>query len=181
MSQAASKSGTGKSGKTWRKKSASSRSIQYQWQIRGELGTRGAFRRSWRRLLFLWGIVASLLITLGLFAYLVLFAPQKTPLLTMVSLDYAWPYAPNSWAEEDLQRFNSLNGRNLELYPVGQDQMRRAEWLTDFSRKLVNAEFQHSGNQPILIYISMHGSVDAEGNPCLIPPNSSPVDTSTWI
>ncbi|TWT63321.1 vWA domain-containing protein [Rubinisphaera italica] len=181
MSPAPSKSGTKKSGKAWRTKSASSRSIQHQWQVRGELGNRGTFRRSWRRIMFLWGIVAGLLLTLVLFAYLVLFAPQKTPLLMMVSLDYAWPYGPNCWAEEDLQRFKSLNGRNLELYPVGEDQMRRAEWLTDFSRKLVNAEFQHSGNQPILIYVSMHGSVDADGNPCLIPPNSSPVDTSTWI
>ncbi len=181
MSPAASQSGTKTSGKTWRTKSASRRSIQHQWQIRSEWANRGTLQRSWRRVLFLWGILVGLLITLALFAYLILFAPQKTPLLTMVSLDYAWPYVPNSWAEEDLQRFQSLDGRNLELYPVGQDQMRRAEWLTDFSRKLVNAEFQHSGNQPILIYISMHGSVDGDGNPCLIPPNSSPIDASTWI
>lgn len=129
----------------------------------------------------LWGVFGGILVTLGLFAFLVLQAPRKTPLLTLVARDYAWPYRPNSWAQEDLDRFDSLNGRSLEVVHVGKDSMRRNEWVADFGRKLSQVAFTHDRSQPVMIYISMHGSVDEDGIACLLPPNSSPADSATWI
>jgi len=129
----------------------------------------------------LWGFLAGVLVTLGLFAFLVLQAPKKTPMLTMVARDYAWPYRPNTWAQEDLNRLQSLNGRSLEVLNVGQDSMRRSEWIAEFGRKLTQVSYSHERTQPVLVYISMHGSVDGDGVPCLLPPNSSPVDSASWI
>ena len=36
-------------------------------------------------------------------------------------------------------------------------------------------------NNVILIYVSAHGLVDKEGDPCLLLEDSSPLNTSTWL
>ena len=101
--------------KNWRTRSKAQRPIRHRWQMRGDVRDSRFRQRSWRQSVMLWGVLGGILVTLGLFAFLVLQAPRKTPLLTLVARDYAWPYRPNSWAQEDLDRFDSLNGRSLEV------------------------------------------------------------------
>src|ERR1700752_302159 len=53
-------------------------------------------------------LVVTLLVLLGLFTYSVLYPTYWTPIITVSSVPYQWPFPPQAWVAEDLARLFAL-------------------------------------------------------------------------
>ncbi len=136
----------------------------------------------------------TLLSCLALFAWLVLWRPVKTPLLAMAVIDYAHgAFPPNAWALEDAHRFAVLNDQEIKSllgergitdhlavdYDVQAENPK--EGFHELRRQTLRAKGGGPDRKALIVYLSMHGAVNEKGQPCLIPPRASPLDTSTWV
>ena len=79
------------------------------------------------------------------------------------------PIPLNSWANEDRKSLAALDNENL-LVTDGSEQ-----WNEENSTKVeINQEIiaknQSRRRTPLIVYLSLHGIVDEEGHPCLLPP-----------
>jgi hypothetical protein len=118
---------------------------------------------------------------LGLFAAFmanILMAPQQLPVIVLTARDYIDPLPPNSWIAEDLAAFTAMDGDTIALETVSFDRNTH-QAMNRFQEVLNEAARQHHG--AMVIYIAMHATTDATGQPCLLPSSSSPLDSSTWL
>lgn len=133
-------------------------------------------------------------------AYLVwlLYRPTRTPFLALAVADYPAPVPPNGWVEEDLRRFESLGvedrdgGKGAGIltyhrcpYDSSQPYHRQTGNLKSFAALAQQiAETEKGGGRHhdvIVVYLSMHGVVNAQGEPCLLPPRAEDLlDCATW-
>ena len=125
-------------------------------------------------------------LAIALIAYLVylFYNPVKTPFIAMAVTDYEAPFPPNGWAQEDLDRFRDLDTQEeltkfqecqYDNYANGKDS------FLDLRQKI--GEVTQGGGPDkniMIVYLSMHGVVNASGESCLLPPNADPYDSASW-
>ncbi|MFO0906570.1 MAG: vWA domain-containing protein [Pirellulales bacterium] len=155
---------------------------QRQWEGGAAPGIDRYFRSARRR----WKarILALLLLSLALTAaYLVLLAhfPQRTPLIVVAVEGYSWPLAPNAWSREDVQAFKRLDGQTVRVLDASANWKSRQHILTEWERTLQKVADSPSETNSAVFYLSVHGIVDAEGAPCLLPPNASTLERDEWV
>jgi len=155
---------------------------------------KGIANAYWRNVA-LWGVLF-----LGLAGYLVywlLFWPVRPPLLIATITQYDYPLPPNAWTEEDQELLLGLDGNQkivrcgMEKDGKGEVADYNAEWyglsekaaFGKLEAKLREAEENPGGpsKNVVMLYISMHGAVRGDGEPCLIPPGPFAHDSSKWF
>jgi hypothetical protein len=126
-------------------------------------------------------LLAVLLALFGFWLYSLLFRAVQTPFVAITATDYTWPLPPNAWAQEDLEGLRDLDGKSLAVIELSPNWSRGGAGERDFRRRLEGLAQQAGRASRILFYVSMHGAVDEDDTPCLVPPGASAVDSSTWI
>jgi hypothetical protein len=154
---------------------------RHRWQRDPAAATSGRIlaREPWRSI----RIVVMFLLAGGLLAlliYYLLYAPSRTPVLTIVATDYAWPLPPNAWAKEDVAALADLDKQTLGVRDLSENWRSPDRGLEQLTAEL-QAFAHRRTTQPIILWISMHGAVDGAGRPCLIPPGASPHESETWL
>ncbi|MCC6127138.1 MAG: VWA domain-containing protein [Pirellulales bacterium] len=140
----------------------------------------------YRTKVFLWSSIFLALVA-GFVIWL-LWTPKLTPFLAVTAVNYEYPLPPNAYAREDANRFRDLHGKaasgldekKVLLYDAV-DFESRAAGLKELRLKLEKAEPGGPAKNALAIYLSMHGAVNEEGEPCLIPPDAPPLDSSKWL
>jgi hypothetical protein len=152
---------------------------RHRWQDTGSSTTSNKPRSRQRQ--GRW-IVASLAAAglLSTLVYLLLVSPERTPMVVVAATDYTLPLPLNPWAHEDHLAIAKLHKKNLTVYDVS------ASWSTEGSAKanIVPADVlsnQKGDHEPVIVYISAHGIVDGNNQPCLLPRGASISDSSSWI
>ncbi|HEX4147844.1 MAG TPA: hypothetical protein VHY20_02610, partial [Pirellulales bacterium] len=183
MREASSPQPVGSSEPAWRGKPDDAAPLaQRQWQQETQRQQDPATigRGVWFRLRV--GLLVVLFVGLFCwFVYSVSFAPIQTPLVVLDAARYEWPLPPNAWAEEDLNALASLDGQNVLLARVACQQQSAAEALNALDAQLYGAAGGPTPPRSLIIYISMLGTLDSAGVPCLIPPSASPLESETWL
>ncbi len=162
----------------WRKPTHAAATGRSQWQQGG------------RKSLFTGAQIKVTLFALLSFALLIYFVysqiviPVKAPLLAFVATGYAEPFPPNALAREDLDRMKQLfagNEQNIALEIPSILGGSRESFLEDFGRAVAQARPGGPEEDCVLIYLSAHGVVGENDQPCLILPESKPLDSRTWL
>lgn len=140
-------------------------------------------RKLWFRLkLALLGAVALGLI--GVLLGVVFYFPTRTPMLSLTVTSYDGVIPPNSLALEDVERFVALfdENRNVAFERSESRSMNATEMMSDLRDWLQSVEpgGPRSGNGVVLLYLSCHGLVNDDGQPCLLTSEAKPTDASTW-
>lgn len=135
----------------------------------------------YRQRLWILGILLAGLGFLGAFLFHLLSIQVQTPLIAIASGPYMAPFAPNSWALEDLEGFFSLHEKNLAVMDLSSAWQAKESGLRELQLELDRAHKHGRRAGAVMIYLSMHGVTDADGNPCLVPPNASPYQSETWL
>lgn len=129
------------------------------------------------------GLAACLLGTAGmLFAFTrsVLSRPVCTPLLTLAAAyDPLWDL--NGWVAEDVGRMESLDAETLVVAKLGEIDRLASGWWDESDALLKRQLSTCPMHQPLVLYVNLHGLVNDQGEPCLIPPKASPTDDSSWL
>ncbi len=156
--------------------------VRHRWQRdwNGQPMSRVHNRELWRRsrlaaltLLFL-GLVA-------LFVYELWFRPIQTPLIAISAPPYAWPLPPNAWAQEDLRGLGQLDDESLRILDTSSAWRSAEGGFAALDRQLHQASKLGAKSGAVILYVSMHGAVDGDGQPALIPPGASPLHSETWL
>jgi len=127
-----------------------------------------------------WSLI--LVILTGIFIYWLYPRWQKVPFLVAASVDYYPPIPPNAWVAEDLGRFLELwdKEKGIEIleyskFSFNGSKQRR---LDDLRKNLAEATPGGPDKDLVIIYLSMHGVVDQQNEPCLLLPGDSPGNTT---
>jgi hypothetical protein len=138
-------------------------------------------REVWRRLR-IGGFLLLFVGLLALFVYQLWFRPIQTPLIAISAPAYAWPLPPNAWAQEDLQGLADLDKQeSVRLLDASAAWRSVESGLASLDRQLRAASALGSKTGAVIIYVSVHGAVDADGHPALILPSASPLRSETWL
>lgn len=127
-------------------------------------------------------LIALGLLVVGLatyFAVKVFFIPVKTPLLILSATAYSFPLPPNGFAQEDAQLLTRTNSDNIHAVDLSSANLKRDELL----RHLDNLPKKGGGpdKNTVILYLSAHGAVNDQAEPCLLLTDASPVDAATWL
>ncbi len=63
-------------------------------------------------------------------------------------------------------------------YPPGETTL---EGFQDLRERIRKSQGGGPGRNTLIVYLSMHGAVDKDGQACLIPPGVSPLDSQKWL
>jgi Mg-chelatase subunit ChlD len=131
-----------------------------------------------RAKIFLFSLAALVLVIW--FVVAVFWTGIRTPLLAIGITQYAAPLPPNAYAMEDITSLETTNPRNITNRPLRQGGTRE-----DCRRFL---ESQLTSQRPggpkrdvVLIYLSAHGVVNEQNEPCLLFGDAEPLDDATWL
>ncbi|GAF73470.1 unnamed protein product, partial [marine sediment metagenome] len=137
---------------------------------------RAALRHRTR--IVLWSLLFIVLI--AVFIRWLIPKPMPTPFLVAVVTDYQQPVPPNAWTTEDVEQLRSLHDERILKYT-------KVAWESEESglkhlRQALDAATPGGPDKDlVIIYLSMHGLVDGEGKPCLLPPGASPLHSDGWL
>lgn len=147
---------------------------RHRWQMTAEelRETAAAAEDEPRRVRFALLLLAGLGL-LGLALYWILLSPARTPMLLVTESVYPPSFPPNAFAEEDADRLEWLDEKNLSIYREGS--------LANLEQALSRIESEVFRHRTLMIYISAHGAVNSAGEPCLIPAGASPLDSNDWL
>jgi hypothetical protein len=177
---------------------------QHQWQQDPQRQRRlQAARANRPRRLKLAAASLTAVALLGALVYFLLIGSPATPLLAIAITGYAAPLPPNAWAKEDIDRFDRFQSPTRSFRNRGaidpETHSDQDEWFDpgrsgDLIKKLTDwlnrAKPGGPGRNAVVIYLSGHGVVDDEGEPCLVlpqkggpsgTPRRAPWDTSRWL
>ncbi len=148
----------------------------------GSAAKRSGARRGRTSLRRTMGLVLLGLLFLGSAAslvYYVILSPAKTPMVAAIALDYRWPLPPNAWTREDVDGLtDALGGETVSITEVA---LQGPSSLKELSRQLVAASGRVRRGGTVMVYVSAHAAVDGAGEPCLLLPESDPLDSATWF
>jgi hypothetical protein len=107
---------------------------------------------------------------------------RVTQVILVTATDYQLPAPLNPWAVEDGNLLKALEDQNL--WPVSD--------ISDKWNKQPNAAAlqalldeeigkNEKSEEPLIVHISMHGVVNDDNKPCLLPPGPPALDAKTWI
>ena len=155
--------------------------LRHRWQMEGQTATGhlDAPLRDMRRTLIFFLLLS--LAMLSAFIFLLLHAPIKTPVLTIGTSNYVWPLPPNSWVKEDVDGLAALHGKAIHWKDASKTWQTKSTCLEDLRTQLLESTSLAKRAGAIVLYFNMHGAVNEEGEPCLIPPAASCVATTQWI
>lgn len=177
--------------KGWRGKQQSASEATPRWQSR-PAGTGRSSKASRRRWQSHWLIYSSLgAVLLTALVYFLLSSPDKTPFIMALGINYEAPIPPNEWVYEDGQGFQ-------ELRTLSTDSILDESWVdreeggwreSEGGKAFLSALGEHKKlkrrfrqiREPLVIYFSMPGVVDEGGQPCLLPPGASALNSKDWI
>lgn len=162
----------------WRKPTQGGASPRSQWQQ----GNRKSLFTGAQVKVTLFAFLSVAL--LFYFVYSQIVIPVKAPLLAFVATSYSEPFPPNALAREDLDRLKELfagNEQNIALEVPSTLGGNRQSFLEDFGRAIAAARPGGPEEDCVLIYLSAHGAVGENDQPCLILPESKPLDSRTWL
>lgn len=122
------------------------------------------------------------LLLVAVFIVKVFFIPVKTPLIAIAVTDYPAPYPPNAWAREDLDRFERVwpsvvkgisrigpgEDSNLNVTEIAEAWQTETNALGTLHQALKELRPGGPKKDVVLLYISAHGVLDAQGEPCLL-------------
>jgi hypothetical protein len=155
------------------------------WAKKADDGVERSVAR-YRTKVFLWSAIFLALVA-GFVVWL-LWTPKLTPFLAVAAVNYEYPLPPNAFVREDANRFRGLHGKAAsgldEIKVLLYDEVdfeSSTSGLKEIQGKLEKAEPGGPDKNALAIYLSMHGAVNAEGEPCLIPPDVPPRDSSKWL
>jgi hypothetical protein len=124
-------------------------------------------------------------------AYLI--PPKNTPLVVLRASRYPLQMPPLSLAMEDEAFLKQISPANLplrETVPLryfgasdtqsGEEDSRQ-RFLARLKEVAPSGPGWFSRNDMVIIYISAHGLVNADGQACLVPPNGDAFDSSRWL
>lgn len=124
----------------------------------------------------------------ALLALLVSLYPDRrpTPMLVLCVTGYNAPCPPNAFAAEDAARFEQAYADydNLKLTFPPTEPGNSSDFLKCVGDFLATAQPGgpgEAGEKTVLIYLSAHGVVNDQGQPCLLLPNHNPLDAQTWL
>jgi hypothetical protein len=151
------------------------------WRLEPEY--RNPQRRAWLliRRLSLTLLVVGLIITL---LWLLLSVRHHVPVVAVLEADYRPPYGPLALVEEDrihLKRFSrSETGLLQPASIVWQDASQDVadappeEFLAALARRAAKVRPGGPGNAAVIIYLAMLGTVNEQGEPCLLTSTATP-------
>ncbi|NQT40875.1 MAG: hypothetical protein HQ581_25495, partial [Planctomycetes bacterium] len=128
-------------------------------------------------------LAAGMLVVAGLvvgFLVYLMHKPMRTPLLAVVVTEYDAPIPPNAWAVEDVERLAELDDEEILKYV-------RCRWeskeqgLRQLRKQLDAMQPGGPGKDVVVVYLSMHGVLDGDSRPCLLPPGASRSDSRQWL
>ncbi len=99
----------------------------------------------------------------------------------MAATNYAWPLPPNAWAYEDVHGMSALHDKNIDWRDASSAWQSSRQALSDLRLQLDAAQPLARRSGALVIYLSMHGAVDSNQQPCLLPSGSSPLSPEQWI
>ncbi len=124
-------------------------------------------------------LALALLLVAGFVVWLV-WTPLRTPFLVATVTNYGPPISPNAWAREDVERFHGLD--QAEVLKCSEVPWESSETgVRELRRQLDSAPPGGPDKNLVIVYLSMHGAVNAAGEPCLLPPGASASDSSQWL
>ena len=168
--------------KGWRNKRGNVNELSHSWQSHAS-GRSRSTRRRWQSQWLLYSALGAAL--LGLFLYVLLIRPAKTPVLVAIGSDYATPIPPNQWIQEDREALADLNETLAISEIAGSFDGDGSEGWKSFQNLLSEHREMRRGfrsiSEPLVIYFSMPGVVDEKGAPCLLPPSASALDSQNWL
>lgn len=144
--------------------------------VRSRLRSRRRIRGIAVGLLFL--VVTGL--TLG-WVYKLAYRPKLTPMFTVAVTEYAWPVDPNAWASEDVLRMRALDRQTVRVSDLSPDWRSRELALKRLESDLTALAASGGLAETVVFYFSLHGLVDSQGKPHLLPTDASPLDSATWL
>lgn len=147
------------------------------WSARRDRNHERAERRY--RLRLAGGVLTVLALIAGFIAYLV-YMPVRTPLLVVAATDYRAPVPPNAWVQEDLAKLATLDRKETVKF-ISIPWQSQQQGLRELQLQLDATRPGGPGKDVVMLYLSMHGLVNGEGEPCLLPPGASPLDSKTWL
>lgn len=159
------------------------------WRVNPDQAYQEA-RRWYRLKLASWVLVIAVL--LSLFVWYLIPNPHRTSLLAVAITDYGSSQEtrssavipPNGWAVEDLQRLQSLD-KPEEI--VRYQAVNYSGWeagqlaFQDLASALKDSKLTGGPQRPVIVYLSVHGVVNAEGQPCLLLPGAPIYDSRQWL
>ena len=164
------------------------------WKDRPDLEYRRAKRRHRMKLI---GLLVGSVSLLAWLAYLYVYPLfwRQTPFFAVVVTQYG-PSAeslgfslipPNGWAQEDADRFDLLGTGDTGEKIADYSRVAYAPWETtlegfqDLRERIRKSRGGGPGRNAMVLYLSVHGAVNQEGQPCLIPPGVSPLESDKWL
>jgi hypothetical protein len=103
-------------------------------------------------------------------------------MLVLTISDYVAPAPPNAFAEEDAARFESAYGSYDNISVTrGESPQTSSELLQEIDEYERGIRPGGPDKNVVLIYLSAHGVVNDEGEPCLLLPAHDPLDATTWL
>jgi Caspase domain len=155
--------------------------LRHRWQMESATAT-GRMDAPLRNLRRTLGFFLFLCLgMLSAFVYLLLHAPIKTPLITVGASNYVWPIQPNSWVKEDVDGLASLHGKAIHWKDSSKAWQTKSTCLEDLQTQLRESSALAKRAGAIVLYFNMHGAVNEDGEPCLIPPAANCIATTQWI
>lgn len=131
-----------------------------------------------------WRLLLLAMLSLGMlaaFVAILLWGPSKTPLISVAATSYAWPLPPNAWAYEDNNGLAVLNDKNIDWRDASAAWQSSKQALDDLRLQIDVAEPLARRAGALVIVLSMHGAVDDNQHPCLLPTGSSSLAPEQWI
>ncbi len=173
---------------SWRGQAQSQAVVpRYGWQQdKSKDDSKVARKNFWHRTkIFIWS--ALLVALVGWFIWELFIRAPRTPFVAIaVTKKYPAAVPPNAWAKEDIDTLRTSLGDTLEIKDLSDGWNSRKEgldqldqWLDAQGGKARGRWFRKA--RPVIVYLSMLGAVDEEGEPCLVPPSASLLDSTGWI
>jgi len=107
---------------------------------------------------------------------------QPTPMLVASISGYDAPVPPNAFAAEDAARFLAAYADYDNVRPTFSSPPRTStELLHQIEDYLNRARPGGPDKNVVLIYLSAHGVVNDQGEPCLLLPGHDPLVAATWL
>jgi len=180
----------GKRGPAWMgKRTAAGRpKNEVDWKKPVVRGSTEEYRYKFKRAA-LW--IGCFLLFAVFVAYLI--PPKNTPLVVFRATRYPLQMPPLALAQEDEAFLKQISPSNLPLrvsVPLSYlgasdlqsgEEDSRQRFLARLKEVSPSGPGWFSRNDMVIIYISAHGLVNADGQACLVPPNADAFDTSRWL
>ena len=174
-----SKPGWRKKGSTPARRPTRERERSSAWQRRRvDEGQTAVFRHRLRLLAL---VLLAVALVAG-FVYAVFWSGKETPIITITVTQCVPAIPPNSYAREDSERLAATNEENLKVCPDEQrGQITGSECLDHLRKQLAEQKPGGPKRDVLIVYLSAHGVVDEENQPCLLFSDADPLDSSTWL